>query len=130
MIEIKTTKRVEIIDITEEVKKTVESSDVRDGIAVVFTKHTTTALIVNENEERLKNDILKTLERLIPRGAGYGHDEIDDNADSHLRAIFLGNSVVIPIVENRLDLGTWQRIMFIELDGPRVRRVSVKIIPC
>jgi len=130
MIEVKTSKRVEIIDITDEVRKVVEKSDVKEGITVVYTTHTTTAIIINENESRLKEDILNILEKLIPTGAGYKHDEIDNNADAHLRAILLGNSVVIPIENGRLCLGTWQRIMFIELDGPRSRRVLVKVVPC
>jgi secondary thiamine-phosphate synthase enzyme len=130
MIEVKTNKRIEIIDITNEVRKVVEKSDVKDGIVVVYTTHTTTAIIINENESRLKEDILNILEKLIPSGAGYKHDEIDNNADSHLRAILLGNSVVIPIENGKLCLGTWQRIMFIELDGPRSRRVLVKVVPC
>lgn len=128
MIEIRTSKRVEIIDITSEVQKEVESSGVKDGIAVVYTQHTTTAIIINENETGLKEDIVFVLDKLIPRGAGYMHDEIDNNADSHIRAIFLGNSVVVPIVNGKLALGTWQRIMFVELDGPRTRRVIVKAI--
>jgi secondary thiamine-phosphate synthase enzyme len=130
MIEVKTNKRVEIIDITDEVRRIVEKSDVKEGIAVVYTTHTTTAIIINENESRLKEDILNILEKLIPTGAGYKHDEIDNNADAHLRAILLGNSVVIPIENGRLCLGTWQRIMFVELDGPRSRRVLVKVVPC
>ncbi len=128
MIEIRTSKRVEIIDITSEVQKEVDKSGVKDGIAVVYTQHTTTAIIINENESGLKEDIVFVLDKLIPRGAGYMHDEIDNNADSHLRAIFLGNSVVVPITNGKLDLGTWQRIMFVELDGPRTRRVIVKVI--
>ncbi len=130
MIEIKTSKRIEIVDITERVREIVESQDVVDGIALVYTKHTTTAVVVNENESGLKEDILKVLEKLIPSGAGYMHDRIDNNADSHLRAILMGSSVVIPITNGKLDLGTWQRILFVELDGPRVRRVVVKVIPC
>ncbi len=130
MIEIKTSKRIEIVDITERVREIVESQDVVDGIALVYTKHTTTAVVVNENESGLKEDILKVLEKLIPSRAGYMHDRIDNNADSHLRAILMGNSVVIPITNGKLDLGTWQRILFVELDGPRVRRVVVKVIPC
>ncbi len=128
MIEIRTSKRVEIIDITSEVQKEVDKSGVKDGIAVVYTQHTTTAIIINENESGLKEDIVFVLDKLIPRGAGYMHDEIDNNADSHLRAIFLGNSVVVPITNGKLDLGTWQRIMFVELDGPRTRRIIVKAI--
>ena len=130
MIEVKTSKRVEIIDITDEVRKVIEKSDVKEGIAVVYTTHTTTAIIINENESRLKEDILNILEKLVPTKAGYKHDEIDNNADAHLRAILLGNSVVIPIENGRLCLGTWQRIMFIELDGPRSRRVLVRVVPC
>ncbi len=128
MIEIRTSKRVEIVDITSEVQKEVDKSGIRDGIAVVYTQHTTTAVIINENESGLREDIVFVLDKLIPRGAGYMHDTIDNNADSHLRAIFLGNSVVVPITNGRLDLGTWQRIMFVELDGPRTRRVVVKVI--
>ncbi|HIP63266.1 MAG TPA: YjbQ family protein [Archaeoglobus profundus] len=128
MIEIKTSKRVEIIDITQDVQKEVERSGVKDGLAVIYTKHTTTAITINENETGLKEDILNILEKLIPTGSGYLHDRIDNNADSHIRAIFIGNSVVVPIVEGKLDLGTWQRILFIELDGPRVRKVGVKVI--
>ena len=128
MIEIRTSKRVEVIDITSEVQKEVEKSGVKNGIAVVYTQHTTTAVIINENESGLKEDIVFVLDRLIPRGAGYMHDTIDNNADAHLRAIFLGNSVVVPITNRKLDLGTWQRIMFVELDGPRTRRVIVKTI--
>ncbi len=128
MIEIRTSKRVEIVDITSEVQKEVDKSGVKEGIAVVYTQHTTTAIIINENESGLKEDIVLVLDKLIPRGAGYMHDTIDNNADSHLRAILLGNSVVVPITNGRLDLGTWQRIMFVELDGPRTRRVVVKVI--
>jgi len=130
MIEIKTSSRVEVVDITDRVREIIESQDVVDGIALIYTRHTTTAIIINENEAGLKEDLLKILERLIPSRAGYMHDRIDDNADSHLRAIFLGNSVVIPITNGKLDLGTWQRILFVELDGPRVRRIVVKVIPC
>ncbi len=128
MIEIRTNRRVEIIDITSEVRREVERSDVKDGIAVVYTLHTTTAIIINENEPGLKEDIVFVLDKLVPRGAGYSHDNIDNNADAHLRAILLGNSVVVPVSNGRLDLGTWQRIMFVELDGPRNRRVLVKVI--
>ncbi len=123
-IEINTSKRVEIIDITNRVEELVEGN----GIAVIYTPHTTTALIVNEAESGLLEDIVEVLQKLIPRGAGYKHDRIDDNADAHLRACILGNSLVIPVENGRLVLGTWQRILFVELDGPRRRRVYVKVI--
>jgi len=128
MFEVRTGSRVEIVDITSKVKEVVRESGIADGIALIYTKHTTTAIIVNEGESRLIEDILSMIKSIIPTGAGYMHDQIDNNADAHLRAILFGNSVVIPIDKGRLDLGTWQSILFIELDGPRTRKVIVKLI--
>jgi len=68
------------------------------------------------------------MERIVPRGAGYEHDRGDGNAHAHLRALLLGSSVVIPVEKGRLALGTWQRVLFIELDGPRKRRILIRII--
>uniref|UniRef100_A0A7C3R8T0 YjbQ family protein n=1 Tax=Archaeoglobus fulgidus TaxID=2234 RepID=A0A7C3R8T0_ARCFL len=123
-ITLKTKKRVEIIDITDEVEKLVEDGD----LAVVYTPHTTTSIIINEGEAGLLEDILELMERVVPFGRGYRHDRIDSNADSHLKATILGNSVVIPVENGRLSLGTWQRILFVEFDGPRTRRVIVKTV--
>jgi len=130
-IEVPTKERFQIIDITDEVQHLVWKSDVASGIAVVFTEHTTTGLFINENEERLLQDIKAKMKELVPKGAGYGHDSIDSNAHSHLRAaLFLNPEVVVPIDEGELLLGTWQRILFVELDGPRRRKVLVKICRC
>lgn len=85
-------------------------------------------MIVNEREGRLLSDIEKTLERLVPRGEKYGHNAIDDNADAHLRAALLGESVTIPIIDGELALGTWQSILFIDCDGPRTRRLRVSVV--
>ncbi|AEA46265.1 secondary thiamine-phosphate synthase enzyme YjbQ [Archaeoglobus veneficus] len=126
-IEIRTGKRTEIIDITADVRKVVEESG-GGGIAVVYTLHTTTAVIINEAEPGLLEDIVSALSKIVPTGAGYKHDRIDDNADAHIRAVLLGNSVVVPVENGKLQLGTWQRILFVELDGPRTRRVIVKLV--
>jgi len=123
-ITLKTTKRVEIIDITGEVEKCIEGGD----LAVVYTPHTTTSVVINEGESGLLEDILEFMEKLVPFGKGYKHDRIDSNADAHLKATILGNSAVIPIENGRLALGTWQKILFVEFDGPRTRRVVVKTI--
>ncbi|MCX9013230.1 MAG: secondary thiamine-phosphate synthase enzyme YjbQ, partial [Candidatus Methanoperedens sp.] len=85
-------------------------------------------IIVNENEQGLRKDILDMLEILIPQNKSYVHDRIDSNAHSHLRAVLLGISETIPIENGHLVLGTWQGIFFVELDGPRNRTVNVKII--
>ena len=133
-IEIETRQSTELIDITGKVKEIVKtktknkSGNLDSGICVVFTRHTTSGLIINENETGLKSDILALLNDLIPKGKGYLHDRIDDNAHSHLRAVLLGSSVTIPIEKGGLTLGTWQSIFFVECDGPRRREVYVTVI--
>jgi secondary thiamine-phosphate synthase enzyme len=128
MIEIDSEKAVEVMDITDSVREALKESGVVKGICLVYTIHTTTGLTVNEADTALINDILSLLERLVPQNAVYLHDRSDGNAHAHLRATLLGSSVVIPVEQNRLVLGTWQRILFFELDGPRRRRVYVKAV--
>ena len=118
-IEIKTKGNTELVDITGEVKGIVKRKDVDSGICVIFTRHTTTGITINENESGLKRDILTFLNELIPKDGGYAHDRVDNNAHSHLRSVVLGSSVTIPIESGDLALGTWQSILFIECDGPR-----------
>ncbi|MDF2956024.1 secondary thiamine-phosphate synthase enzyme YjbQ [Candidatus Alkanophaga liquidiphilum] len=119
---------VDILDVTEKILSVVRRSGVRNGVVVVFTKHTTAAVAINENERRLKQDVLSVLQKLVPKGAGYKHDEIDDNAHAHIQAMLLGVSEAIPINDGELQLGTWQRVFFVELDGPRSRRLTIQII--
>ena len=85
----------------------------------IFTKHSTSAICVNENEKGLLNDFEKVLKDIVKENDNYEHDFIDNNAASHIRAFLLGSSETVPIVDGRLDLGTWQSIFFVELDGPR-----------
>lgn len=126
-ITIKTSRETQFIDITGEVEKFVIESGVKEGAVNIFTKHTTTAIIVNENEPGLLRDYEKLVE-FVPRGRGYEHDRIDDNAHAHLRSVLLGPSKVVPIIEGNLALGTWQRIFLAEFDGPRVREVIAQVI--
>ncbi len=127
-MDIQTTARTELIDITDRVRGLVKDSGVKEGICVASTRHTTSSLIINENERGLRKDILEMLEILVPENKSYAHNQIDNNADSHLRAVLLGNSVSIPVEDGHLVLGTWQSIFFVELDGPRNRSVNVKVI--
>ncbi|ASJ00561.1 secondary thiamine-phosphate synthase enzyme YjbQ [Thermococcus gorgonarius] len=130
-IEVPTKERFQIIDITDEVQRKVWEGKMKHGIALVFTKHTTTGLMINEPERGLLQDFKSKMKELIPKGKGYLHDRIDNNAHSHLRASLLLNSeLVIPVDEGELLLGTWQRILFVELDGPRHRKVLVMLCPC
>ena len=127
-LKIETSKRVELIDITSQVQEEVRKSEIPEGICIISTRHTTAGIIINENESGLKEDILDLLNKLVPTSAGYRHDHIDDNADSHLRAVLLGASEALPIQEGKLELGTWQRIFFAEMDGPRNRTVNITLL--
>ena len=127
-MEIVTSRQIEIVDITDGIERYVNDCGREKGICLVYSLHTTTALIINEADEALLNDILKLMERIAPQAAGYQHDRGDGNAHAHLRAALLGNSVIIPVEKGGLALGTWQRILFIEMDGPRKRRLSIRII--
>ncbi|MEM2244762.1 MAG: secondary thiamine-phosphate synthase enzyme YjbQ [Archaeoglobaceae archaeon] len=123
-IEVKTRQRTEIVDITEEVEKLLEG----EGVALVFTPHTTASIILNEAEGRLLEDIVSTMDKIVPRNSNYRHNEIDNNADAHIKASLLGNSVILPFRDGKLQLGTWQRVLFVEFDGPRTRKVYVKVL--
>jgi secondary thiamine-phosphate synthase enzyme len=125
---IETKKQVEVIDITSSVEKFVKDSSIENGICLVYTLHTTTGIVVNEAEPGLIQDLTRLMAALVPEGAGYLHDKTDRNAHAHLQAVLLGNSVIIPVEDERLVLGTWQKILFVELDGPRIRRVYVRPI--
>ncbi|NYT00843.1 MAG: YjbQ family protein [Methanocellales archaeon] len=127
-MQIQTSKETELVDITEKVMEQIKVKDVKEGFCIVFSKHTTTGIIINENEPRLKEDILNMLDKIVPDEKGYLHDDIDSNAHSHLRSILLGSSIVVPIENGSLLLGTWQSIFLVELDGPRSRTVNVSII--
>ena len=105
----------------------MKKSKIATGTLLVFTPHTTTALTINEDEPGLLQDILNMLSQIVPKGEGYSHDRIDSNAHSHILASIIGSSISIPIMNGRAALGTWQSILFIELDGPRSRKVTVQI---
>jgi secondary thiamine-phosphate synthase enzyme len=127
-MQIKTGKRIELIDITNRVKDELKDTGVQNGICVISTKHTTTSIIINENESGLVSDIIELLNKLVPGHAGYAHDRIDNNADSHLKALLLGSSEIIPVIDGHLQLGTWQSIFLAEMDGPRTRDITVTVI--
>jgi secondary thiamine-phosphate synthase enzyme len=114
--------RQQLIDITREVVRFVEDSGISDGILMVSVPHATAAVIANENERGLLSDILTRIREVFPQSSDYLHNRIDDNADAHLAATFLGHSRSFPIENNQLVRGTWQNIFVVELDGPRSRR--------
>ncbi len=128
IIDLKTDKRVEIIDITPEIQSIIREKQLENGIVNIYSRHSTSGIVINENERGLINDYQIALENLVPVNGDYQHNCIDNNADSHVRSFLIGNSVTIPLYDGRLDLGTWQSIFFVELDGPRSRKVTVTVV--
>ena len=137
IIELETDKEIGIYNITPHLKELLESSSVKNGQILVFSRHTTTALAINEYEERLLEDIKVHFQKLAPEAERYLHNDLhlrknippDEpmNAHSHLISMMLSTSEVIPIVDGKLALGTWQSVLFFDLDGPRKRTVFVQI---
>ena len=125
-LEIKTSRREQLLDITDQVRQAVRSSGVQAGLVEIYCPHTTAGILIQENADPdLKDDILDGLRGLFAR-EGWRHGE--GNADAHLKAILVGASARVPIRDGKLALGTWQDIYFGEFDGPRQRRVLVEIL--
>jgi secondary thiamine-phosphate synthase enzyme len=128
-ITLRSTTRRQLIDITAQAIKFVEDSNITEGILTVSVPHATAAIISNENEKGLLKDIEAKIEELFPQSSAYSHNEIDNNADAHLAAAFLGHSRSFPVQARQLIRGTWQNIFLLELDGPRSRRnVNLNIV--
>lgn len=126
-ISVRTNSRAELIDITDKVRKIAEGNKAKNGVCFVFCPHTTAGLTINENADpSVRKDIIGSLNKLVPQGAGYSHAE--GNADSHIKSSFFGSSLSVFVEDGTLALGTWQGIYFCESDGPREREVWVKII--
>lgn len=123
-----TSKPIELVDVTREVEAAVAESGVANGICLVYAPHATAAVVANENEAGLVRDLLTKLQQEYPRGAGWMHDRIDDNAHAHLASAFIGSSRTFPVKEGRLVRGAWQNVFFVELDGPRSRRLVVEVL--
>jgi secondary thiamine-phosphate synthase enzyme len=126
-----TTKRQEIIDITDEVARQVERSGAREGLVLVSAMHISASVFVNDHESGLWQDILAWLEGTVaPWEPGrYRHNETgEDNAAAHLRSLTVGHEVIVPITAGALDLGPWQRVFYGEWDGQRKKRVIIKVL--
>ena len=130
IITFSTSKKQELIDITGEVSDIVRKSKVKEGLCNIFTMHATAAIVINENADpNICLDTIDALNKLIEEGI-WRHDSIDNNAASHIKATILGPSETIPINNGKLQLGTWQSISLVELDGPRNnRKIVITMIP-
>lgn len=127
-INISTKSRRELIDISNYVEDHVRKSKIENGFCLVYALHSTTAIIINEHEMGLMQDIISKVEKDFPKGIGWLHDRVDDNADAHLASTFIGPSKVFPIRDGRLVRGTWQNIFLLELDGPRNRKMVLEAL--
>lgn len=136
-LRVDTTVGINLHNITQEISALIAQSEITDGIVVITSQHTTTAICLNEDEARLRIDIDNYLQQLAPADGPYLHNDIHlrdcpedepENAHSHLLAMLLGSSESIAIKDGRMQLGQWQSVMMIELDGPRSRDVSVQLM--
>jgi secondary thiamine-phosphate synthase enzyme len=125
-IEVRTTEREQLVDITDSVQARVASAGIDDGVVHLWSMHTTCGIIVNEGADPdVQRDIVVALRRLVPRDADYRHAE--GNSDSHLKTLFAGPGETLLVEGGRLVLGTWQRVFLAEWDGPRTRKVAVTV---
>ncbi|MDH5440849.1 MAG: secondary thiamine-phosphate synthase enzyme YjbQ [Aigarchaeota archaeon] len=133
-VSVKTDKKLEILDVTSDISRIVEESGFSDGLVNLWVPHSTAAVAINEHDIDLWEDILSTMERLVPvkgdyrHNAKYGWSSREQNAHAHILNCMIKPDVNIPLQGGRLQLGTWQSILFIELDGPRSRSIRVQVM--
>ncbi len=119
----------EYVHITPRVEEIVQKSGVREGMVLVSAMHITAGVYVNDLEDGLIHDIDEWVEKLAPTRPDYRHHQTgEDNGDSHLKALLIHYQVILPVTAGRLDLGTWQRVFYAELDGQRNKRILVKVM--
>ena len=125
-----TDRRLELINITSEVKKIVKESGIKEGLCLVNAMHITASVFINDDESGLHNDYKKWLEELAPHEpiSQYEHNGFEENADAHLKRQVMGREVVVAITKGGLDFGPWEQIFYGEFDGKRRKRVLVKVI--
>lgn len=126
-IDLKTRERAQLVDITAQVERIVSQSGVKEGTVRIFTPHTTAGLTINENADpTVVEDMLMELNKIVPLSDGYRH--LEGNSAAHIKSSLFGVSLSVFITGGRLHLGTWQGLYFCEFDGPRQRKVLVKVV--
>ncbi len=128
-LKVKTERRTQLVDVTAQVQKVVAALGVVTGICYLYVPHTTAAITINEcADPDVARDVEGALDRLVPAAGPYRHRE--GNSDSHVKSVLVGASQVIHVEGGKLVLGRWQGVFFCELDGPRDRRLQVKVVAC
>ncbi|HXJ04438.1 MAG TPA: secondary thiamine-phosphate synthase enzyme YjbQ [Candidatus Acidoferrum sp.] len=127
ILRVKTARRTQMVDVTEEVERAVTKAGVESGVCIVYIPHTTAGVTINEHfDPDVATDLEGVFERLVPRSGPYRHSE--GNSDSHAKAAMTGTSATIFVEEGKLALGRWQGVFFCEFDGPRERRMWVRVM--
>lgn len=129
-IRVSTTKVREDMNITERVAEIVSDSNIKEGMVLVFTPHTTASVYINFGDRGLEEDLESVLGELVPEGEAYKHSTGDygSNAPAHIKSLLIGRSLTIPVTRGVCGLGQWQTIYFSEFGGPRPRLISVKVM--
>jgi secondary thiamine-phosphate synthase enzyme len=126
-ITVKTKEKTEFVDITGDVEGAIRSEGIQDGICMLFVPHTTAAVTINESADpSVKSDILMVLNKVVPWKESYRH--LEGNSPAHIKTSMIGASELIAVEGGRLKLGTWQGVFFCEFDGPRTRKVHVRLV--
>ena len=127
ILSVKTRETTELVDITSDINRLVQESGVDQGLCMLYVPHTTAAVTINESADpSVKSDMLKIINQIIPWEAGYRH--LEGNSAAHIKTTLVGSSELIAIENNQLALGTWQGVFFCEFDGPRSRKLQVRMI--
>jgi len=127
-LEVKTSSRVQLIDISSHIKSLLRNEGMSSGHIIVYVPHTTCGLTINENADpSVKEDLIEVLNRIVPESGSYRH--LEGNSDAHIKSSIIGSSVTVFVEGGALVLGTWQGIFLAEFDGPRIRSVLLKMIP-
>lgn len=125
-LEVKTSSRTQMLDITKDIEKIIKESEIKNGSCIVFIPHTTAAVTINENTDPdVQKDFIKAINKIVPWDDDYLH--MEGNSAAHLKASMIGFSEQLMVEKGRILLGTWQGIYFVEFDGPRNRKVWVSI---
>lgn len=127
ILEIKTNKKTEFVDITDKINKILKEENAKNGVCYLYIPHTTAGITINENADpSVKEDIINTLDKIIPEDWNYEH--LEGNSPAHIKSSLIGHSEIVFIENGELVLGNWQGIFLCEFDGPRKRKVFIKII--
>ena len=126
-IKISSSLKTQSIDITHNLNNLIKEKDIKDGVICIFVPHTTAGIVINEHADpSVQEDILSHLKKLVPRSSEYKH--LEGNADAHIKASIVNTSTLVLVSTGKLLLGTWQGILFLEFDGPRSRKIWVKVL--